>query len=259
MAGAGLYVESSKGECNLGQHEIAFRYADAVTTCDNHSIYKTGAKEIAAQEGMSITFMAKPNQREGNSCHIHLSLRDAAGNPVLAGDGAHGLSKLGEHFLAGQLAALREMSLFFAPNINSYKRYVPGSFAPTAIRWGVDNRTCAYRLVGHGSSLRGENRVPGGDVNPYLAIAAMIAGGLDGIEKELPLEPAFKGNAYADPGPRVPVTLRDALSAWEGSELARAAFGKDVVEHYANYAQVELAAFDSAVTDWELRRSFERL
>jgi len=259
MAGAGLYVESSKGECNLGQHEIAFRYADAVTTCDNHSIYKTGAKEIAAQEGMSITFMAKPNQREGNSCHIHLSLRDAAGSPVLAGDRAHGLSKLGEHFLAGQLAALREMSLLFAPNINSYKRYVPGSFAPTAIRWGVDNRTCAYRLVGHGQSLRAENRVPGGDVNPYLAIAAMIAGGLDGVEKELPLEPAFKGNAYDDPGPRVPVTLRDALAEWEGSDLARATFGKDVVEHYANYARVELAAFDAAVTDWELRRSFERL
>jgi glutamine synthetase len=259
MAGAGLYVESSKGECNPGQHEIAFRYADAVTTCDNHSIYKTGAKEIAAQEGMSLTFMAKPNQREGNSCHVHLSLRDAAGSPVLAGDGPHGLSRLGEHFLAGQLAALREMSLFLAPNVNSYKRYVPGSFAPTAVRWGADNRTCAYRLVGHGLSLRAENRVPGGDVNPYLAIAAMIAGGLDGIERELPLEPAFAGNAYADPGPRVPATLREALQAWEGSGLAMAAFGKDVVEHYANYARVELAAFDSAVTDWELWRGFERL
>jgi glutamine synthetase len=264
MTGAGLYVESSKGECNLGQHEIAFRYADAVTTCDNHSIYKTGAKEIAAQEGMSITFMAKPNQREGNSCHIHLSLRSmadsgASGSPVLAGDGPHGLSKTGEHFLAGQLAALREMTLFFAPNINSYKRYVPGSFAPTAIRWGVDNRTCAYRLVGHGLSLRAENRVPGGDVNPYLAIAAMIAGGLDGVERELPLEHAFEGNAYSDPGPRVPTTLRAALEAWEKSELARAAFGKDVVEHYANHARVELAAFDAAVTDWELKRSFERM
>ena len=259
MTGAGLYVESSKGECNLGQHEIAFRYADAVTTCDNHSIYKTGAKEIAAQEGMSITFMAKPNQREGNSCHIHLSLRDGAGSPVLAGDGPHGLSRLGEHFLAGQLAALGEMTLLFAPNINSYKRYVPGSFAPTAIRWGVDNRTCAYRLVGHGFSLRAENRVPGGDVNPYLAIAAMIAGGLNGVEKELPLEPAFEGNAYADHGPRVPATLREALEAWEKSELAREAFGSDVVEHYANYARVELAAFDAAVTDWELQRSFERL
>jgi len=259
MSGAGLYVESSKGECNLGQHEIAFRYADVITTCDNHSIYKTGAKEIAAQEGMSITFMAKPNQREGNSCHIHLSLRDDAGQPVLAGDGPHGLSAAGEHFLAGQLAALREMALFHAPNINSYKRYVPGSFAPTAVRWGADNRTCAYRLVGHGLSLRAENRVPGGDVNPYLAVAAMIAGGLDGIEKELPLEPAFEGNAYADAGPRVPATLRDALEAWETSQLARDAFGSEVAGHYANHARVELAAFDAAVTDWELQRSFERL
>ncbi len=259
MAGAGMYVESSKGECNLGQHEIAFRYADAVSTCDNHSIYKTGAKEIAAAEGMSITFMAKPNSREGNSCHIHLSLRDQAGNPVLAGDGPGGLSPLGEHFLAGQLAGLRELSLFHAPNVNSYKRYVPGSFAPTAVRWGVDNRTCAYRLVGHGPSLRGENRVPGGDVNPYLSVAAMIAAGLAGIDQELPLEPAFAGNAYRDPGPRVPATLRDALDAWEKSQLARQAFGDEVVEHYANGARVELAAFDAAVTDWELRRGFERL
>ena len=178
MAGAGLYVESAKGECNLGQHEIAFRYAEAVTTCDNHSIYKTGAKEIAAQDGNSITFMAKPNAREGNSCHIHLSLRGTSdGAPVMAGDGPHGLSKLGEHFLAGQLAAMRELALCYAPNINSYKRYVPGSFAPTSVRWGPDNRTCALRLVGHGPSLRVENRVPGGDVNPYLAVAAMIAAG----------------------------------------------------------------------------------
>jgi glutamine synthetase len=259
MAGAGLYVESSKGECNLGQHEIAFRYADALTTCDNHSIYKTGAKEIAAADGMSITFMAKPNEREGNSCHVHLSLRDGDGRPVLAGDGPSGLSAVGQRFLAGQLAALREMSLFFAPNINSYKRYAAGSFAPTAVRWGVDNRTCAYRLVGHGSSLRPENRVPGGDVNPYLAIAAMIAGGLHGVENELPLEPALTGNAYDDPGPRVPATLRDALAAWEASELARAVFGDDVVEHYANNARIELAAFDAAVTDWELGRGFERM
>jgi glutamine synthetase len=260
MAGAGLYVESSKGECNLGQHEIAFRYASAVTTCDNHSIYKTGSKEIAAADGMSITFMAKPNAREGNSCHIHLSLRDKAGKGVLAGDGQHGLSPLGEQFLAGQLAGLRELVLFHAPNVNSYKRYVPGSFAPTAIRWGVDNRTCAMRLVGHSPpSLRVENRVPGGDVNPYLAVAAMIAAGLDGIEKELPLEPAMAGNAYSDPGPRVPSTLRDALAEWEKSQLARQAFGDEVVEHYANGARVELAAFDAAVTDWELRRGFERL
>jgi glutamine synthetase len=259
MAGAGLYVESSKGECNFGQHEIAFRYADAVTTSDNHSIYKTGSKEIAAQEGMSITFMAKPNTREGNSCHIHLSLRDSAGNPVLAGDGQRGLSPAGESFLAGQLAGLRALMLCYAPNINSYKRYVPGSFAPTAVRWGVDNRTCALRLVGQGLSLRAENRVPGGDVNPYLAIAAMIAAGLDGIENELPLEPAMEGNAYSGPGPRVATTLRDALDAWLASDLARKAFGTDVVEHYANAARVELAAYDAAVTDWELQRGFERM
>jgi glutamine synthetase len=259
MTGAGLYVESVKGECNLGQHEIAFRYADALTTCDNHSIYKTGAKEIAAQQGVSVTFMAKPTPREGNSCHIHLSLRDGNGVPVLAGDGPHGLSPTGEHFLAGQLAAMRELALCYAPNINSYKRYVPGSFAPTSVRWGVDNRTCALRLVGHGSSLRVENRTPGGDVNPYLAVAAMIAAGLDGIDRELPLEPACCGNAYAEDSARVPDTLRDALALWQRSELVAAAFGDEVTEHYANYASVELTAFDAAVTDWELRRCFERL
>jgi glutamine synthetase len=261
MAGAGLYVESAKGECNLGQHEIAFRYAEAVTTCDNHSIYKTGAKEIAAQDGNSITFMAKPNAREGNSCHIHLSLRSASdGAPVLASDsGAYGLSKLGEHFLAGLLDAMRELTLCYAPNINSYKRYVPGSFAPTSVRWGPDNRTCALRLVGHGLSLRVENRTPGGDVNPYLAVAAMIAAGLHGIDHELPLEPPVTGNAYNDTDVRVPHTLRDALELWEKSGLARQAFGAEVVEHYANYARVELTAYDAAVTDWELRRGFERL
>jgi glutamine synthetase len=266
MTGAGLYVESAKGECNPGQHEIAFRYRDAVTTCDNHSIYKNGAKEIAAQEGLSLTFMAKPNLREGNSCHIHLSLREMGGaagrmdgTPVMAGQGPHGLSKLGEHFVAGQLALMRELTLCYAPNINSYKRFVPGSFAPTAIRWGVDNRTCALRLVGQGHSLRVENRTPGGDVNPYLAVAAMIAAGLHGIDNELPLEPAFGGNAYADTGPKVPHTLRDALELWEKSDLAAKSFGADVAAHYANYARIELAAFDAAVTDWELRRSFERL
>jgi len=259
MTGAGLYVESAKGECNLGQHEIAFKYSDAVTTCDNHSVYKTGAKEIAAQDGMALTFMAKPNLREGNSCHIHLSLRTTEGAPIMAGQGPHGLYRLGEHFVAGQLAAMRDLALAYAPNINSYKRFVPGSFAPTAVRWGVDNRTCALRLVGHGLSLRVENRTPGGDVNPYLAVAAMIAAGLHGIDNELPLEPAFPGNAYIDDGPKVPHTLRDALELWEKSDLAQQSFGADVVSHYTNYARVELAAFDSAVTDWELRRCFERL
>ncbi len=259
MEGAGLYVESAKGECNLGQHEIAFKYADALTTCDNHSVYKNGAKEIAAEEGMSLTFMAKPNQREGNSCHVHISLRDADGTPVMAGDGPHGLSKVGEHFIAGQLRAMREFTLLYAPNINSYKRFVEGSFAPTAVKWGVDNRTCSLRLVGHGGSLRIENRVPGGDVNPYLAVSALIAAGLKGIDDELPLEDAFTGNAYVSGADTVPSTLRDALAVFEGSTLARDAFGDEVVDHYANNARVELAAFDAAVTDWELYRGFERL
>lgn len=259
MTGAGMYVESAKGECNLGQHEIAFRFDEALRTCDNHVLYKTGAKEIAAQEGMSITFMAKPNEREGNSCHVHISLRDAGGAPVLAGDGPHGLSKIGEHFIAGQQACLRDFTLLYAPNINSYKRYQPGSFAPTAIKWGVDNRTCALRLVGHGPSLRIENRVPGGDVNPYLAVSALIAAGLQGIENELPLEEPYAGNAYATDAETVVGTLREAAADWERSSLAAAAFGKEVVEHYANCARVELDAYDRAVTDWEMFRGFERL
>ncbi|WP_327086913.1 glutamine synthetase family protein [Nonomuraea sp. NBC_01738] len=259
MEGAGLYVESAKGECNLGQHEIAFRYDEALRTCDNHSIYKNGAKEIAAQEGRSITFMAKPNQREGNSCHIHISLRTADGTPVMAGDGPHGLSELGSRFIAGQLAAMRELTLLYAPNINSYKRYVPGSFAPTAVKWGVDNRTCSLRLVGHGHSLRIENRVPGGDVNPYLAVSALIAAGLHGIDAGLPLEEACPGNAYTSGAETVPHTLRDALGLWEGSKLARETFGEDMVAHYANNARVELTAFEAAVTDWEMFRGFERL
>ncbi|WP_304523848.1 glutamine synthetase family protein [Actinokineospora sp. PR83] len=259
MAGAGLYVESAKGECNPGQHEIAFRYTDALATCDNHSIYKTGAKEIAAAHGRSLTFMAKYDHREGNSCHIHLSLRGTDGTPVMAGDGPHGFSPLMEHYLAGQLACLRELTYFFAPNINSYKRFAEGSFAPTAVAWGVDNRTCALRVVGHGPSLRVENRVPGGDVNQYLAVSALIAAGLHGIENELPLEDAFTGNAYASGRPTVPRTLRDAAALLDGSAVARAAFGDDVVDHYLNAARVEQAAFDAAVTDWERVRGFERL
>ncbi len=259
MAGAGMMPESAKGECNLGQHEIAFRYADVLASADQHAIYKLGAKEIAAQEGMALTFMAKPNAKEGNSCHIHFSLRGNHGEFVMA-DG-HGLSATGRHALAGLLASMRELTLWYAPNINSYKRYQVGSFAPTAVRWGVDNRTCSLRLVGHGgASTRVENRVPGGDVNPYLAIAAMIAGALYGIEHELELEPETTGNAYVDASaPHVPATLRDALALWEVSPVARSAFGDEVVEHYANYARVELAAFDAAVTDWELFRGFERL
>ncbi|MFF7586111.1 glutamine synthetase family protein [Kitasatospora purpeofusca] len=259
MAGAGLSVESAKGECNLGQHEIAFKYADALTTCDNHAVYKTGAKEIAAQEGCSLTFMAKYDEREGNSCHIHLSLRDEQGAPVFAGDRPHGFSRTMEHFLAGQLACLADFALLLAPTVNSYKRYVPGSFAPTAVAWGRDNRTCALRVVGHGPSLRFENRVPGGDVNPYLAVAALIAAGLHGIDQQLELEPEFTGNAYASDAPRVPANLRDAVDAFERSAVATEAFGKDVVRHYTHAGRTELAAYERAVTDWERRRGFERL
>ncbi len=260
MAGAGMTVESAKGECNLGQHEIAFKYAEAVRTCDNHVTYKTGAKEIAAQDGMSLTFMAKYNEREGNSCHIHLSFRGTDGSMVFADHhDPQGLSELGKAFIAGQLAHARELTLLYAPQINSYKRYVPGSFAPTAIRWGRDNRTCAYRLVGHGPSLRLENRVPGGDVNPYLAVAGMIAAGLDGIERNLSLEDAFVGNAYGSDSAHVPSSMGEALAHWEGSDWVRETFGAEVHEHYSNMARVELAAFGRAVTDWERYRNFERI
>ena len=259
MAGAGLTVESAKGECNLGQHEIAFRYRDALGTADNHVVYKNGAKEIASAAGMSLTFMAKFDEREGNSCHLHVSLRDGRDRPVFAGDEANGFSPVFSQFLAGQLACQREFTLLMAPNINSYKRFALGSFAPTAVAWGFDNRTCALRVIGHGSSLRVENRVPGGDVNPYLALAASIAAGLHGIEQELSLEEAFAGNAYASDKPRVPGTLRDACELFEASATARTAFGDDVVDHYTNAARVELAAYDAAVTDWERVRGFERL
>ncbi|MFF0812269.1 glutamine synthetase family protein [Streptomyces albogriseolus] len=261
MAGAGLTVESAKGECNPGQHEIVFRYDEALVTCDQHAIYKTGAKEIAAQEGVSITFMAKYDEREGNSCHIHLSLADLAGESVMpdSPEDPDSMSEVMRYFLAGQLAALREFSLLYAPHINSYKRFQPGSFAPTAVAWGHDNRTCALRVVGHGRSLRFENRLPGGDVNPYLAVAAMVAAGLHGIEQRLELLEPCAGNAYTAGFEHVPTTLREAAELWEHSEIAKAAFGEEVVAHYRNMARVETDAFDAAVTDWELRRSFERM
>ncbi|CAN5484410.1 glutamine synthetase family protein [soil metagenome] len=262
MTGAGLVVESAKGECNLGQHEIAFRYDEALTTADQHVLYKLGAKEIAAQEGMSLTFMAKYDEREGSSCHIHLSVRSTDGTPVMAGDGtgaAAGFSPLMEHWLAGQLAALEELTLLYAPNVNSYKRFAVGSFAPTAVAWGRDNRTCSLRVVGSGHSLRIENRVPGGDVNPYLALAAVIAAGLHGLDEDLALDEELIGNAYESDRERVPSTLRDAVARFEGSAVARSAFGEDMVEHYLHAAHVEQAAFDASVTDWERVRCFERL
>jgi glutamine synthetase len=259
MTGAGMSVESVKGECALGQHEMAFRYSEALAKADEHVVFKTGAKEIAAQARTSLSFMAKFDEREGNSCHVHFSLRDADNAAVFAGDGTHGMSPLFEAFLAGQLAALQELTLLLAPNINSYKRFVPGSFAPTAVAWGRDNRTCAFRIVGNGPSLRFECRVPGGDANPYLTIAALVAAGLYGIDQRLELEQEHFGNAYTSNKPRVPATMHEATALFESSSVARAAFGDDVVDHYVNMAKVEMAAFDSTVTDWERRRGFERL
>jgi glutamine synthetase len=257
MAAAGMVVEDSKGECNFGQHEINFRYADALRTADEHVIFKNGAKEIAAEAGMAISFMAKYDQREGNSCHIHFSLADDSDPPTALF--AHE-EKLFESFLAGQLACLREMTLLLAPNINSYKRYAAASFAPTAVAWGRDNRTCSLRVVGHGPSRRFENRAGGADLNPYLALSALIASGLHGVDAGLELEPAFEGNAYAaSERPRVPQTLRDARELFAASEVTREAFGEEVVAHYLNAADVEMAAFQSAVTDWERFRGFERL
>ena len=205
--------------------------------------------------------MAKYNEREGNSCHIHLSFRGLNDELVMADstDTEHGMSDLGRQFIAGQIAHMRELTMLYAPNINSYKRYQPGTFAPTAIKWGRDNRTCAFRLVGHGPSLRLENRVPGGDVNPYLAVAGIIAAGIDGINKKMALEPAFGGNAYAANAERVPTTLAEARELWVHSAWVREAFGADVQKRYGHMAEVEVDAFNRAVTDWERFRSFERM
>ena len=259
MYAAGLDVESAKGECNFGQHEIGFLYAEAMMTADNHAVYKTAAKEIAAQHGKAITFMAKYDAREGNSCHIHLSLRGKDGELVFWDKESGERTALYDHFVAGVLATTADFTLLYAPNINSYKRFAEGSFAPNTIAWGLDNRTCAVRLVGQGAAARMENRVPGADVNPYLALAAMLAGGLYGIENELPLEDELVGNAYTSGREKVPGTLAAAREVFATSKVARAALGDEVVDHYVNMADVELTAYNAAVTDWELRRGFERL
>jgi len=257
MYAAGFTVESAKGECNLGQHEIAFKYEDVLRTADQHSVYKNAAKEIASLHGKAITFMAKYDEREGNSCHVHMSLRGHDGSIVFdTGDGA---TKVFEQFVAGVQATMYDFTLLYAPNINSYKRFAEGSFAPTAIAWGRDNRTCSLRVVGHGAGLRVENRLPGGDMNPYLGLAGMLAGGLHGIENELELEPPMEGNAYESDKRHVPHTLQEARDAFADSDVARSAFGDAVVDHYLNAADVELTAFNAAVTDWERFRGFERM
>ncbi len=253
MKGAGIRVESSKGEAWPGQQEINFRFADAVAMADAHAVYKNGIKEIAHQRGCSVTFMAKPDHRWiGSSCHVHCSLwRD--GRNTFDGE-----SELFRRFLAGQIACTAELAIFLAPNVNSYKRYTAGSWAPTTLAWGHDNRTCGFRVVGHGQGLRTESRIPGADANPYLAFAALLAAGLHGIEQETELPPAFEGNAYESGVRRFPNVLRDAIAALERGTMARAALGDDVVDHYLNYARTEQRLFDQAVTCYERERMFER-
>jgi glutamine synthetase len=253
MHGAGIPVETSKGEAWPGQQEINFRYADALTMADNHAVYKNGAKEIAFQNGCSITFMAKPDHTWiGSSCHIHSSLW-RSGESLFAGE-----TEKFRQYLAGQIACARELALFFAPNVNSYKRFAAGSWAPTTLAWGIDNRTCGFRIVGSGSAMRVESRIPGGDVNPYLAFAATIASGLYGIENNLELAPALEGNAYESAADRFPSSLREAIAALEGGSFARSAFGDDVVDHYLTYARTEQEVFDKVVTSWERERLYER-
>jgi glutamine synthetase len=253
MAGAGIQIESSKGEAWPGQQEINLRYADALTMADNHTVYKNGAKEIAHQNDCSITFMAKPDHGWiGSSCHIHSSLWQDGANAF------DGESEVFRRYLAGWIACLRELALFLAPTINSYKRYTAGSWAPTSLAWGHDNRTCGFRIVGHGRSQRVETRIPGGDVNPYLAFAALIAAGLYGIEQELELPEPLEGNAYESDAERFPHALREAIDALEHGSMARSALGDEVVDHYLNYGRVEQRLFDEAVTCWERERLFER-
>jgi glutamine synthetase len=253
MKAAGLKVESSKGEAWPGQHEINFRYADALKTADDHVVYKTGLKELAHQCGMSVTFMAKPDHTWiGSSCHIHSSLWRGE-ESAFAGE-----SEVFRQYLAGQIACAAELAIFVAPAINSYKRYAAGSWAPTTLAWGHDNRTCGFRIVGEGSSLRAESRIPGADANPYLAFAALLGAGLYGIEEGLELGPAFEGNAYESDVERFPHSLRDAIARLENGSVARRIFGDEVVDHYLNYARTEQRLYDEVVTCYERERMFER-
>jgi glutamine synthetase len=253
---SGIPVESSKGEWGPGQQEIGLRYADLLEMADRHHIYKHAAKEIAWQHGKAITFMAKWDERyAGSSCHIHISLWDEPGKKALFA----GESETFRHFLGGWMSHIREMFAFYAPYPSSYKRYVPGSFAPTGIAWSHDNRTAGFRIVGSGKSLRIECRAAGADANAYLAFAATLAAGLDGIEKKIEPPPPFEGDVYAAQElPHVPHTLNESIAALESSEFARAAFDDDVIDHYLHFFRTEQRKFDAAVTDWERRRYFEQ-
>jgi glutamine synthetase len=259
MHAAGIPVEFSKGEAWAGQHEINTRYADAVTSADRHTIFKNGVKEIAFLSGISASFMAKPSEKDiGSSCHIHLSLVDADGGESAFVDGEEETDVF-RQFLGGQRARIRELALFVAPAVNSYKRYAAESWAPTSVSWGRDNRTCGFRIVGHGPSRRVECRIPGADVNPYLGYAALLAAGLDGIANQTDPGPELKGNAYEEAEAEAfPSSLREAVELWEGSDFAREAFGEAVWGHYLNYGRTEQRLFDQVVTDYERRRMFER-
>lgn len=263
MLGAEIPVEFSKGEAGYGQHEINITYDDALPMADVHTVYKNGAKEIAALNGRSLTFMAKWSMDDvGSSCHLHSSLWNAEGTESLTwnADAPDHMSDVYRSYVGGLLATGRELAWCYAPYVNSYKRYMPDSWAPTALVWGRDNRTCGLRTVGHGKGFRVESRVPGADCNPYLAFAATIAAGLHGIEHGIDPGPAFETNAYeATDVPRVPSTLVEAIELFEGSDMAREAFGEDVHHHLLNTAKQEWAAANRTVTDWELQRGFERI
>lgn len=253
-------IESSKGEWGRGQHEVNFIYGEPLAMADGHAIFKQGAKEIAALNGKCVTFMPKFAAEEvGSSCHIHLSLwRD--GRNIFADENSHDGTEVFRQFLAGLIKYSRELSYFFAPTVNAYKRYQSASWAPTKLAWARDNRTVGFRVVGSGSGLRIENRMPGADANPYLAFAAMIAAGLAGIEEKLPCPAPHEGNAYAGGSlPALPRTLREAALLLDSSALARRALGDSMVDFYAHTARLEADAFDNAVTDWERRRYFEQI
>ena len=261
MVAAGLPVEFSKGEAAPGQHELNLRYADALTMADHHTVYKNGAKEIAHLQGKSITFMAKPRIDEpGSSCHIHSSIWSTDGTPLCPGDGPNGMSPQFRAWMGGLLAHSRELSICIAPFVNSYKRYQPGSWAPTAVVWSPDNRTCGLRLVGHGAGMRVESRIPGADCNPYIAFAAVIAAGLDGIDRGLDCGDPYQGNGYtADDVERIPWNIVEAFEAFRDSEFAAAALGEAVHFHLLHQVRDEWRSFNNTVTEWELRRNFERI
>jgi glutamine synthetase len=263
LKASGVPVENSKGEWGRGQHEVNVRHADVLTMADRHSVFKQALKEVAEHLGLSVTFMAKPAAGQaGSSCHLHLSLWQEGVN---AFDGDEPLgpvkgSALFRHFLAGWMHHADELMVLYAPTVNSYKRFEDGSWAPTRAAWSYDNRTAGFRVVGSGPSLRIECRIPGADVNPYLAFAAALASGLDGVERQLEPPPRYQGDAYgASELPHLPHTLAEAIARFEASAFAREALGEDVVEHYLHFFRSELAAFERTVTDWERERYFERI